>query len=70
MSLLSPDVTHLVGPYGCGAVALAVGIGCAGILFSSETTLRAVATHAGAMHGPGVAGMIAAAAFGAIRSCP
>lgn len=70
MSLLSPDVTHLVGPCGCGAVALAVGIGCAGIPFSSETTLRAVATHAGAMHGPSVAGMIAAAAFGAIRSCP
>lgn len=40
MSLLSPDVRDLVGPHGCGAVALAVGIGCAGIPFSSETTPR------------------------------
>ena len=65
MSLLSPDVARLVGPHGCGAVAL--GIGCAGILFSSETTLLAAATHAGAMHAPSVARMIAAAAFEARR---
>ena len=55
MFLLSPNVRHLVGPHGCGAVALAVGTGCAGIPFSSETTLRAVATQFGAMHGPSVA---------------
>ncbi len=66
MSLLSPDVMQLIGQYGYGAVALAVGIESVGVPFPGETTLLAAAIYAGTTHRLSIAGVIAAAALGAI----
>lgn len=66
MSLLSPDVMQLIGQYGYGAVALAVGIESVGVPFPGETTLLAAAIYAGSTHRLSIAGVIAVAALGAI----
>ncbi len=66
MSLLSPDVTHLIGQYGYGAVALAIGIESVGIPFPGETTLLAAAVYAGTTHRLSIAWVIVAAAAGAV----
>lgn len=66
MSLLSPDVTHLVGQYGYGAVALAIGIESVGIPFPGEATLLAAAIYAGTTHQLSIVWVVAAAAAGAI----
>ena len=63
---MSPNVMHLIGQYGYGAVALAVGIESVGIPFPGETTLLAAAIYAGTTHHLSIAGVIAAAAIGAI----
>jgi len=66
MSLLSPDVMHLIRQYGYGAVALAVGIESIGIPFPGETTLMAAAIYAGGTHRLSIALIVGAAAVGAI----
>jgi membrane protein DedA with SNARE-associated domain len=66
MSLLSPDAVHLIGRYGYGAVALAVGIESMGIPFPGETMLLAASVYAGTTHRLSVTWVIAAAAVGAI----
>lgn len=66
MSLLSPDVTYLIGRYGYGAVALAVGVESVGIPFPGETTLLAAAIYAGTTHHLSIAWVIAAAVIGAV----
>lgn len=66
MSLLSPDVTQMIGQYGYGAVALAVGIESIGIPFPGETMLIAAAVYAGSTHQLSVTLVVAAAAAGAI----
>ena len=67
---MSPNVMHLIGQYGYGAVALAVGIESVGIPFPGETTLLAAAIYAGTTHHLSIAGVIAAAAIGAIVGVP
>lgn len=66
MSLLFPDVTQMIGQYGYGAVALAVGIESIGIPFPGETMLIAAAVYAGSTHQLSVTLVVAAAAAGAI----
>ncbi len=66
MSLLSPDVTQMIGQYGYGAVALAVGIESIGIPFPGETMLIAAAVYAGSTHQLSVTLVVVAAAAGAI----
>lgn len=66
MSLLSPDTMQLIGQYGYGGVALAVGIESIGIPFPGETTLIAAAIYAGTTHQLNIALVVAAAAVGAI----
>jgi len=66
VSLFSLDVIGLVGRYGYVAVAIAIGIESVGIPFPGETTLLVAAIYAGTTHRIGIAGVIAAAAGGAI----
>ncbi len=66
MSLLSPDVIHLISQYGYGAVMLAVGIESIGIPFPGETTLLAAAIYAGNTHRLNIFLVVGAAAVGAI----
>ncbi len=66
MSLLSPDATQMIGQYGYGAVALAVGIESIGIPFPGETMLIAAAVYAGSTHQLSVTLVVVAAAAGAI----
>lgn len=66
MSMLPSNVVDLISQYGYGAVALAVGIESVGFPFPGETVLLAAAIYAGTTHRLNIAGVIVAAAAGAI----
>jgi membrane protein DedA with SNARE-associated domain len=57
---------HLIERYGYGAVALAVGVESVGVPVPGETMLLAAAIYAGTSQRLSIAGVIAAAALGAI----
>ena len=62
----SGEIDHLLSTYGYAAVFLIVGAESIGIPLPGETTLTLAAVYAGATHHLNIAGVIAAAAAGAI----
>jgi membrane protein DedA with SNARE-associated domain len=60
------DLNHLLATYGYWAVLLFVAIESTGIPFPGETMLLAAAIYAGTTHHLPIAGVVAAAAAGAI----
>ena len=66
IQLAARDVTHLLETYGYFAVFLFVGLESTGIPLPGETVLLAAAIYAGATHHLEIAGVIVAAALGAI----
>jgi membrane protein DedA with SNARE-associated domain len=60
------EIDHLLSTYGYAAVFLIVGAESIGIPLPGETTLTLAAIYAGATHELNIAGIIAAAAVGAI----
>jgi membrane protein DedA with SNARE-associated domain len=59
-------VSHGIGKFGYGAVAVAVGVESIGLPFPGETTLVAASLYAGATHRLNIVLVVAAAAAGAI----
>jgi membrane protein DedA with SNARE-associated domain len=59
-------VSHGIGKFGYGAVAVAVGVESIGVPFPGETTLVAASVYAGATHRLNIVLVVAAAAAGAI----
>jgi membrane protein DedA with SNARE-associated domain len=67
MSLISQlDPAHLIAAYGYWAVLVLVGLESMGIPLPGETALIAAAVYAGTTHELDIAGVIAAAATGAV----
>lgn len=67
MHLLSADqLAHLLATYGYWVVALVIALESAGLPLPGETTLISAAAYAGTTHNLDIAGVIAAAAAGAI----
>ena len=60
------ELNHLISTYGYAIVFLGVGADSLGLLLPGETTLTLAAIYAGATHQLTIAGIIAAAAAGAI----
>lgn len=67
MHLFDPDqISHLLSVYGYGLVLFAVALESAGVPMPGETVLVTAAVYAGTTHRLEIAGVIAAAAAGAI----
>ncbi|HPG04296.1 MAG TPA: DedA family protein, partial [Rhodoblastus sp.] len=67
MHLFDPDqISALLASYGYGLVLLVVALESAGLPLPGETTLVSAAVYAGTTHDMAIAGVIAAAAAGAI----
>lgn len=67
MHLFDPDqISHLLSAYGYGLVLFAVALESAGVPMPGETVLVTAAVYAGTTHRLEIAGVIAAAAAGAI----
>jgi membrane protein DedA with SNARE-associated domain len=66
IQIASRDVTHLLQTYGYLVVFFFVGVESTGIPLPGETVLLAAAIYAGATHHLEIAGIIVAAALGAI----
>jgi membrane protein DedA with SNARE-associated domain len=63
---MTPHEAHLIAQAGYGAIMFAVGIESLGVPFPGEATLLAAAIYAGTTHHLNIAGVVAAAAAGAI----
>jgi membrane protein DedA with SNARE-associated domain len=67
LHVISPDqLAHLLQTYGYGLVLVVVALESAGIPLPGETVLISAAAYAGAHHEISIAGVVAAAAAGAI----
>ena len=67
MHLFDPDqISALLASYGYGLVLLVVALESAGLPLPGETTLVSAAVYAGTTHDMAIAGVISAAAAGAI----
>ncbi len=64
--LPTETITHLIDAHGYWVVALFVAVESSGIPFPGETALVVAATYAGETHRLSIAGVVAAAAAGAI----